>query len=393
MATDLAPITPSVLEWARLSIGVSPEDAAQRAGVTAERLASWESGAAEPTVAKLRQLAQLYQRPLALFFLPEPPVDFDALRDFRRLPGKPDHAWSRPLHKVYRRAVLQQEVTAELREEEEGQVLPTVPALDLSVDPEEAGARVRTALGVPLREQFGWQKPEDAFSGWLEAVESLGAFVLRTSDVAMDEMRGFSIGSGSVPVVVINALDSPRGQVFTLAHEFAHLALREGGLCDLLEPDDDAARRIEVWCNAVAGAMLLPRASFLSNPKVAPPGRREWDDAVLSQLSDRYGVSREAVLRRLVTLNRATWDFYLRRRAEYLVAYEEQREEERARRRSSPGGPPPYRMAVRDRGKPYVRLVLDAYHRDAISPSSLSSLLGLKLKHVAALEQEAGIGA
>ena len=390
MATDLAPITPSVLEWARLSIGVSPEDAARRAGVTAERLASWESGAAEPTVAKLRQLAQLYQRPLAVFFLPEPPVDFDALRDFRRLPGKPDHAWSRPLHKVYRRAVLQQEVTAELREEEESHVLATVPALDLSVDPEEAGARARDALGVPLREQFGWQKPEDAFSGWLEAVESLGALVLRTSDVALEEMRGFSIGSGSVPVVVINALDSPRGQVFTLAHEFAHLALREGGLCDLLEPDDDAARRIEVWCNAVAGAMLLPRAPFLSDPKVAPPGHRGWDEAVLGQLSDRYGVSREAVLRRLVTLNRATWDFYLRRRDEYLVAYAQQRDEKRARRRSSGGGPPPYRMAVRDQGKPYVRLVLDAYHRDAISPSSLSSLLGLKLKHVAALEQEAG---
>ena len=139
--------------------------------------------------------------------------------------------------------------------------------------------------------------------------------------------------------------------------------------------------------------MLLPRASFLSDPKVAPPGHRGWDEAVLGQLSDRYGVSREAVLRRLVTLNRASWDFYLRRRDEYLAAYAQQRDEKRARRRSSSGGPPPYRMAVRDQGKPYVRLVLDAYHRDAISPSSLSSLLGLKLKHVAALEREAGIGA
>lgn len=392
MATDLAPITPSVLKWARLSIGVSPEYAAQRAAVTVERLTSWEAGAAEPTVAKLRQLAKLYQRPLSVFFLPEPPVDFDALRDFRRLPGRPDPAWSRPLHKVYRRAVLQQEVTAELREDEESQFRTTVPALDLSLDPEEAGAQARAALAVPLHEQFGWQRPEEAFSGWLEAVEGLGALVLRTSDVALEEMRGFSIGSGSVPIIVINALDSPRGQVFTLAHEFAHLALREGGLCDLLEPTDDAARSIEVWCNAVAGAMLLPLASFLSDPKVAPPGHRWWDDAVLSQLSDRYAVSREAVLRRLVTLNRATWDFYLQRRDEYLAAYAQHRDEQRARRRSSGGGPPPYRMAVRDQGKPYVRIVLDAYHRDAISASSLSSLLGLKLKHVAALEREAGIG-
>ena len=52
MATDLAPVTPSVLAWARRSVGVSIEDAAKRASVTPERLASWETGEAEPTVAK-----------------------------------------------------------------------------------------------------------------------------------------------------------------------------------------------------------------------------------------------------------------------------------------------------------------------------------------------------
>ena len=117
MATDLAPITPSVLKWARLSIGVSPEDAARRAGVTVERLASWESGATEPTVAKLRQLATLYQRPLALFFLPEPPVDFDALRG-----------------------------------EDESQALATAPPLDRSLDPEEARAQTESLVSRGLRD-------------------------------------------------------------------------------------------------------------------------------------------------------------------------------------------------------------------------------------------------
>jgi len=45
---------------------------------------------------------------------------------------------------------------------------------------------------------------------------------------------------------------------------------------------------------------------------------------------------------------------------------------------------------VRDRGKPYVRLVLDAYQRDLISLSSVSNLLNLKLKHLSALEHEVG---
>jgi Zn-dependent peptidase ImmA (M78 family) len=164
--------------------------------------------------------------------------------------------------------------------------------------------------------------------------------------------------------------------------------LRQGGLCDLLEPESGPARRVETFCNAAAGALLMPAASFLDNEVVGPSGTRDWDDEVLSQLSRRYGVSQEAVLRRLVTLRRATWKLYLERREAYLDAYAEQRELERTRRRESPGGPPPYRMAVRDRGRPYVELVLDAYQRDAISPSSLSRFLGLKLKHVPALERE-----
>lgn len=388
MPSELAPATPEVLKWARESIGASLDDAARRAAVSSDRIESWESGEAEPTVAKLRALAKLYQRPLAIFFLPEPPEDFDAMRDFRRLPGVTDHSWSRPLHKVFRRALEQQDVALELLSLEDEALDVRVPEATVDEEPEDVAARARSALGVSLPQQFGWRQPEDAVAGWIEAVEGLGVFVLRTSDVPMAEMRGFSLSGGSIPVIVVNALDWPRGQVFTLAHEFAHLMVRQGGLCDLLEPESGSARRVEAFCNAVAGALLMPAASFLDNDVVGPAGVREWDDDVLAQLCRRYGVSQEAVLRRLVTIRRATFDFYLERRQEYLEAYAEHRELERARRRDSTGGPPPYRMAVRDRGRPYVELVLDAYQRDAISSSSLSRFLGLKLKHVPALERE-----
>jgi Zn-dependent peptidase ImmA (M78 family) len=390
--TDLAPVTPSVLKWARESIGASLDLAAQRAGVTTERVAAWEAGDAEPTVAKLRTLAKLYQRPLAIFFLPEPPLDFDALRDFRKLPDQEDHTWSRPLHKIFRRAVEQQEVFADLQEAEGEAIVVNVPAVSLDDEPEQAAAVAREALGVSLQTQFSWRQPDDAFAGWLQAVENLGVLVLRTSDVPTAEMRGFSLGSGPVPIIVINALDWPRGQVFTLLHEFAHVMLREGGLCNLLEPDTGITRRVEMFCNAVAGAIIMPADSFLDNEVLSPPAVREWDDDVLSQLSQRYGASQEAVLRRLVTLNRASMDFYLARRAEYLQAYIDARQDERTRRRESPGGPPPHRMAIRDRGRPYVRLVLDAYYRDLISPSNLSRLLSLKLKHLGNLEREVGTG-
>lgn len=386
--SELAPVTPSVLKWARESIGVSIEEAARRAAVSPDRLAGWEAGDGEPTIAKLRSLASLYQRSLGVFFLPRPPAGFAVARDFRRLPGEEDHSWSRALHKVYRRALDQQLIAIELLDDEGEEVRPTVPALSLNVGPEDAGGLAREGLGVTLAEQFKWRTPEDALAGWIEAVEDLGVLVLRTSEVRSREMRGFSIADARIPLVVVNALDFPRGQVFTLAHEFAHLMLREGGVCDLLEPDEKNARRVEVWCNAVAGALLLPRSSILDHSVLGNERPEEWEAEVLEFLSRRYGVSQEAVLRRLVTLGLAEPEYYEAMRAEYLAAYENARETERRRRREKAGGPPPHRMVIRDRGKPFVRLVLDAYQREAISPSTASTFLGLKVRHLPALDRE-----
>lgn len=388
MATEFAPVTPAVLRWARESVDVTVAEAAARAAVTEERIRAWEQGEAEPTLAKLRALGKLYQRPLAVFFLPEPPLRFDAMRDFRRLPGTVSRTWSRPLHKVYRRALEQQEIATEILQADGIAPLSRVPTARLTLGSEAAGALLRESLGISLVEQVRWRRPEDSFNGWLEAVEDAGVFVLRTSEVHPEEMSGFSI-TGAVPVIVVNALDWPRRQVFTLLHEYAHLMLREGGLCDLLEPETPEGSRVEQWTNATAAAALIP-SNVLRADLSDVPESTVTDDETIAWVAGRYGVSREAVARRLVTLDMASFDFYLAKREEYLRAYEERREEERAKRRArkASGGPPPYRMAVRDRGKPYVRLVLDAYQRDVLSASSLSNVLSLKLKHLPNLTRE-----
>ena len=97
------------------------------------------------------------------------------------------------------------------------------------------------------------------------------------------------------------------------------------------------------------------------------------------------------MLLRLVALGRASRDLYAARRQQYISAYAEHRDQARQHRRTTGGGGPPrHRMVIRDQGKPYVRLVLDAYHRDAISLSSLSTLLDMKVKHLKHLEKELG---
>ena len=88
MAT-LAHVTPEVLRWARESIGFEVEDAAARIRVPPEKLEGAESGDVLLTLRQAERAADVYDRPLAALFLPEPPEEEPQEAQFRRLPGAP----------------------------------------------------------------------------------------------------------------------------------------------------------------------------------------------------------------------------------------------------------------------------------------------------------------
>lgn len=387
-STEVA-VSPDVLLWARRSIGYDVPDAAKRLQLAPGRLVEFEEGASDPTISQLRKMARVYGRPLAAFFLHEPPRDFDVMRDFRRV-SDDRRPWSPNLHKVFRRVEAQREIVIDLLEDEGAPPVSLVPTLELGTDAEAAAHFAREALGLDLQTQMSWRGPYDALNGWISAVERLGVLVLQTSDVHTNEMRGFSIADGVAPAIVLNGSDAPRGRVFTVAHELGHLVIRQGGLCDLHDSTRSGSGDLEVYCNEFAASLLMPRAAFLSEPLVArSSGPDEWTDDDLEQLSHRYGVSREAVLRRLVTVGRASMSHYVRRRAEFQEAYEQYESERRAqaKREGRQSRRQVATMTVRDLGKPYVRLVLDAYGRRSISASTLSDHLGVRLKHVAKITE------
>lgn len=385
--TPPALIEPALLKWARASAGLTVEEAARKLGQSPERLTSWEEGDDQLTIAQLRDAARIYKRPFAVFYLPEPPRDFQPLRDFRRVPDAETKRLSPELQESIRRAHSQREAALELRELTDE---PTrlAPKLDLaSKDPEAFGAAARKLLGVGLGAQFDWATPGRALAGWTAALEDLDVMVLQAQSIETNEMRGFSISEETLPVVVLNGADAPRARLFTLLHEYAHVLLRASGVCDLHEgrgakPGDD----LEVFCNRVAAAILLPADVFRADPRVAAaPSNGEWPEETLRALSQRYGVSREVVVRRLYSLGLTTWDFMRAKTDDYRALYAEWRAREREKKRRGPGW---HQIHVRDLGRPYVRLALDAYHRDDINASELAGYLEVKLNNLPALEEE-----
>src|SRR3972149_7418485 len=82
-------VEPSVLIWARESIGMSVEEVAKKIkGITINTIKRWESkeGSEKPTFAQIETLSNIYKRPLSAFLLPAPPKEPPFPKDFRTFP-------------------------------------------------------------------------------------------------------------------------------------------------------------------------------------------------------------------------------------------------------------------------------------------------------------------
>jgi Zn-dependent peptidase ImmA (M78 family)/DNA-binding transcriptional regulator YiaG len=377
-------VEPSVLRWARESVNLSPVAAARKMQLPEDRVEQWEAGTSAPTIAQLRKAADVYKRPLGVFFLSRPPADFDAMRDFRRLPDAGIGGWSPELHAEYRRAIAQRDAALELAEIDEASP-PMMWRLErLPGDDEQIAAAARRVLltnaPLPLPKAVGTKY--EHLNIWTAALEEVGVLVMATSGgrVATTEMRAFSLYYDTLPVIMVNGRDAVRGRLFSLLHEYAHLILHTGGLCDTITDvrAEDPNRALEARCNRIAAAILMPQEDVLASAEV---GRRSaapdsWDYFSLRDAAAPFGVSAEAFLRRLLSLDRITIAFYQARRAEFIEAY--LREESQG----SAGGGDWYRTTARDLGKGYVRHVADARRRRVIDSYTAASLLNVKVDQI-----------
>src|SRR5437867_12115545 len=115
-------INPELLVWAREESGFSLKGAAEKLGIPQDRLQDWEGGTERPSIPQLRKIAELYKRPLAVFYLPVRPKGFSVMHDYRRLPGK--IGLSPDLRLEIRKAYHRREIAVELIEQSEDEQLP-----------------------------------------------------------------------------------------------------------------------------------------------------------------------------------------------------------------------------------------------------------------------------
>ncbi len=347
MAHIEALANPALLIWARQSAGLTQEAIAKKVGVKVDRILAWETGQERPSVAQLRNFAVATKRPLAVFYLAEAPRSFDALHDFRAgtsPAGAP--ATSPDLTFEIRKAYDRREWALELMSDIQLTPANLTVSVTLDEDTEVAAGKIRGALGV------------------------------RTDTQAQ---------LNPLPVVVVNIKDAYRGRIFTMLHEVTHLALNEGGICDL---DDNqrrnASARIEAYCNRVAGAILFPKNDLLATNELRShrSGDMSWSDAEIQSLSRRFGGSREALLVRLLSLGRTNEAFYYKKRDVYRLEYAKWREQRKE------GFAPPHVVSLSSAGPLFTTLVIENFNREHITASDVSDYLQVRVKHLPEIQRD-----
>lgn len=393
-----ANINPAVLKWARESANVTPEHAAKRAGVKTQIYLSWENPNSDqkPTIRQLRTVANVFHRPVSLFYLSEVPVGFQPLRDFRRLPDSGRASFTPELTYEMELAQQRRELSLELAIALGDRAIPFNLRATIEEDPELVGERIRKALDIRFLDQVHWWRKGrlEPFKVIRQAIEDSGVLVFQMSRVNSSEACGFALASNERPLIAVNGKDVPNRRTFSLMHEFAHLLLGKSG-ASYLELDTQRPlenQDIEVFCNAVAAAALIPRERLLAHEIVQTPEmpNGQWNERELKDLARTFGISRDAILRRLLTLQRTTRRFYQLKSNEWEK--ERQKEQERRERERQEGGRnfrrnPPREIYI-EMGRPLIRQVLESVNSNYLTLHEASGYLGdLRMRHFGALEQ------
>jgi Zn-dependent peptidase ImmA (M78 family) len=311
------------------------------------------------------------------------------MHDFRRLPESGPRTYSPELAYEIRLAQQRRELALELADDGDEDFPAFKLNTTLNASVEDVGRQIRDALSVTFDLQSKWRDTNAAFVAWRSRIEELGVLVFQTTRVESSEASGFAYWAPKLPLLAVNRKDAMGRRVFSLLHELAHLMVHQSGVSDL----DDGRRqisdqRVEVFCNKVAAAALMPKLQFLSQPTIAnaPSGRREWTDDNIGTLAKTFSVSREAVVRRLLTLERTTENFYRQKRAQYLQEYAEIQARTRQQENKKPIPRNMPLETVSSVGRPLIRLLLSQYHSRRLSLSEVSGFLGVKVRHLPRIE-------
>lgn len=308
-------LQPEVLQWARKRARLSVAQLADAMKVAPDRVSEWErTGMISPV--RIDALSSKTRTPLGLLYLSRPPEDGLPIPDYRTREGESVNLPSPELMEVIGDMLRRQAWMREELADSETEPVAFIGSHSLGDAPGAIARTIRDALGL----SDGWASTT---SSWEKALERLrdhaedagvlvtfNGIVGNNTSRALDpeEFQGFSISDPYAPLVFVNGADFRAAQMFTLAHELAHLALGRSGISGF-EQFQTGHIGNERLCDRTAAELLVPEAEFREYwPRVA-----DGDDPFRS-VARHFRVSRIVAARRALDLGKIRgdrfWDYY-----------------------------------------------------------------------------------
>lgn len=381
-------LSPATLAWARVSSGFEPEEIAKSVGVSLERYSEWEAGQDRPTFRQLLKVANKVKRPIALFYLHQPPPEPPMPTDFRIVGGIKQSKYSPELRIEIRKADRLQLLLAVLSEELGMPESAGFPKISQSDGPDEAAATIRAYLGFSVEHQLAIGDPASLYREWRDVIFSKGVIPIQFG-VDRDQALGFALWHDYAPLVAVNTRQSAEAKTFTLLHELAHIALRMPGVSDASIPFREITNgishsAIEAFCNRIAAATLLPAdSSALVVALDSLTQGASLDLDLFRKQARRFGVSKYALAYRMAAL-RPDQDAKVQAAVSKWFAYDNAQKP----KEKKPGQVPPSTMTLGKRGRAFSRTVLKAVRESRISTDDARDLLDLEPHHFAKLEEK-----
>ncbi len=257
-------IQPNIITWAIDRAGFQLDDFMEKF----PRVSDWLNDKKKPTVKQLEDFSRRVHLPFGYLFLPEPPVEKLPIPFFRTGRVQSEKI-SLNVQETVRLLKHRQDWLSEYLEENGETPLPFVGKFGLQHTPEEIATDIRATLQLaPYWASLfpNWSLAKAHLAQKIEEtgiVISFNSVVENNNNRKIDpkEVRGFVLVDGFAPFLFINSADSKAAQMFTMAHELAHVWTGQSAGFDsrMMLPADDP---MEQLCDRTAAELLVPSHDF-----------------------------------------------------------------------------------------------------------------------------------
>ena len=376
LAETLSGVNGDIIRWAREFYNMAPEEAALAIGVDISRYMNWENGTEYPTYAKLKKMSDVFRKPSAVFFFPEPPQLPPIKGDLRTLPDEIVNSFSKNVIIQFEKAKVYQLSLQELYGNKESII---VQRNSLPKDIDQLCNFFRTKLEFPVSAQKARKSTKVVFEIFREKFYDLGIYVFK--DAFKDNrISGICLNDDHYPVIVINNSMSFARQIFTLFHELYHLISDTSG-AEIIRDDyydalNDQQTNIERACDTFANAFLVPMDDFKQELK-----KKSIDEYRIKELAILYSVSKEAIMYKLYKMGIMTSAEYSELKEVFYGDALRSSED-----KSSKSGGNHYYTQLAYLGQKYTGDVFKQYFSGKIDSVRASEMLQSKVDHLSNLE-------